>query len=90
MKTIHCGSLKHFSENYHWNMKAIIEAFRVKKKYGILNVKTCKFLNGFNNILLSNRSLVNDLVDCEKHLLLTNINFILYITRLQLIKTSRI
>lgn len=64
MKTIHCGSLKHFSKNYN--------------------------LNGFNNILSSNRSLVNDLEDCEKPLLLTNINFILYITRLQLIKTSRI
>ena len=51
MKTIHCGSSKHFSENYNWNMKAIIEVFRVKKKYGILNVKTCKFLNGVNNIL---------------------------------------
>ena len=31
MKTINCGSLKHFSENYNWNMKVIIEAFRVKK-----------------------------------------------------------
>ena len=73
-------------------MKTIIETFSVKKVQDITstNVKTCKPLNGFNNVLLSNRSLVNELIDCKKPLLLTNINFILYITRLKLIKTSPI